>query len=1444
MTVNKSVIHYSRNVHGQPNANNVHASERTNWTVSNVSSSIDAIAQPSGSISAEYSKKIKTKATKKKPATYTIKKPWTLTAHDFLLDIPDCAYIKNITFTVRMKVSGDIKVKAPYARFNFYNGKNNVDTWKVDDTGWDEGYWYYNPSIRLSNSWQNIQYVMSGKEFRKRCYPISELRESRMGIDLRFYDASSQDSSNNVYVQYVSCTVEYELPDQKLTFDTVTSEDNPRMVTAGEDVDITVTYTNQSNASCCNGETKDIKIDLPPNVEVVNAGFNYDNGIWKVKCSPNATHNLFIRLKEWGIGENAIKFSNEEIGEYKYWIYSVPADHDVGKVTPYPQTMQKGVTSCIDFYSKVNAHDGTANFLVNVDTVNNTNPNLVWSIIEGKTSDGVSISESGDSFINFDVPVDTPVDIGFRCCFVPTYTGDDTVSVQLDSNPPVTAPYKCLDAPIFRVTSNPKNDVTDRNNAEIQVNPVTLFFGVHRVATDTELGAYVIDCSVADYDGEMITDDCTLTASIWEKIAYIGVLPLERSHYEPESTFGNDEIFKAYKNKVYAGKSGELDENITLKFKARPKDGATLQGMVELDKPTPINTVPLAFEGDILNHRGWAVFSEVKAKRTNPLWYDYEAKVKYITHDIHTKFQIFKELGVNDVNMPEMLIDTFSLGENLSNGLDVFSVDTDGGFVYDEDGEGARNIFSLDEGQFLSIKTLNSVADVSHIRFDWYSTRIDEFRENNVERIFRLTDKDGNAVLEYEYTNFKFYNDSNQQVLADHVTCDVHIRVKNSTGGWETQTFKDVDLKTEIDIEEIVTDNDNDIFYDVSYEEVDYEDTETSSSSDEFNSSTTVIAPTFDKELYDRTVVYGSSLLFRLNGNKLEIIDEGYNGREVALSDDKSITLLDGEYSFETYWLNLNQDGMTEDVVSYIDIQLAETLLNTQYSEQYSNLIVSPFPIPRKKLVFTRESEEGTIYYFNDEEPFKYLLEPYYQYHCGCDLVTREGTSLFNLNNSYSRYYIENGLVRFGFNKFNGNLSLAKWDNVSKGWITTHYFHIDEDTKFSLKSYSDDKIVIQAGTDTYFTIWRGHPYIMINHPNDTISINSKFNYAFTDKLNDEEYPFPVVFSFLNTDNLLPACIGGKTLDYDCITIDDDSITPGTNHTITLDIPETITAEESATITAVLDPVTNDGAVHFILDGVDVHTANTPFVWNYEYPAIGDHTLQAVYVGDDDDNIAFTDKIAINVQAPEPREGSYADEGTPQAETNKGKYHLTIVSAPKVMTYKDKSEVVLQLTRGQEPMRDMPIELQLPTGHTVTKYTNVNGQVSVVNYDTDYVPGRYQWGGRFYDNIDADHNGKVLLRALKWIEVEKATPSFHHNAKDFTVKKGNSLIIKLKGVEDNLTGKKITYTINGGSRKTKTTNENGNIHIACNSVGIMNIKVSFGGSTRYKELTQKFTVVVA
>lgn len=1458
MTTIKTVTHYARNVHGQPNANSNGAGNRNNWDNPQLASSADGIVAPSGSITSYYNFNFPTvyKATAKAIANAVkegmrFKKPWTLSAHDFNLDIPSCAYIRNITFTVRMKVDGNITVKAPYARFNFYNGKNIIPTWRLDDDGWDDGYYYHTPTNikKLSSNWQDFTYVMSGDDFRTQQYPISELMEQRMGIDLRWYDASNTNKKDHmVSIQWVTCTIEYELPDPIITFDTATSEDNPRVVYSGEPYIVNVNYQNRSNAGCCNGLSRDIALDLPVNadIEVLNGDVhdvtvnNVTRKVWTVPCTPNANANLQLKIRDYSIGYRPIGLSNSDIGDYKYWVYSTPSALDTGEVKPYPDTyMQKGLISCVRFESMVMARDGTANFTINMDTAHNSAENIIWTV-DDKTSDGVTLDLESltDNTVNFNVPTDTAVRIVFKGCFIPTFTGESNVSVQLGNNTPVTAPYNCYDTPVFKVRNNPETLESDRSIAEIGLNPSTINFITHRVATSTELEAYVIDCGVADYDGNMIIDDCTLQANQWEKVNYIGMVPLKHSHYDPKSTYENKEIWNNYKNKTYAGKEGAIDEDISLQFRCPPKDTITLQGLVKLDKPTPINTNWKIWEGDPLNHRGWAVFSKLEIEKTNPLWYKCDATVRYITHDIYTKFQINKGDAVNSYSMPDMVMNRFELGANLSTALDVFTIDTDGGFLFDEDGEdGARNIFSLDEGQHLNIKTRDSLADVANIRFDWYSNRNDEYVENKLSRVFRILDNDGNSIFEYEYYDFS-YDSSN------YVTCNVVARTLTDVG-WEVESPERIDLRTELTLDPIAEEGTSTEYTTVGSVESSDDEEEAEENWDYDDDIAEYIAPLVDMSNYDMSLLYGSSLEFKLNKGKLNVYDAGYNGREVAL---EGISLKNSEkYYFESEWVNNNNQGTTEDIISYIDVSLDETILNTQYSDVYKDIVVSPFPIPHKKIVFTRESQEGTLYYLTGDEPFKYLIEPYYQYYGGTDLTTAEGGSIFDLNNSHHKFFIENDLVRMSFNKRTGAITLGKYDIASKQYITTHYFHMSEDTIFSLAKYSDDKIVIKAGDDTYFTIWRGHPYIMVQNPTVDISIDSKFNYCLSDLVDGSPSAYPLIWSFMNTDNLLPVCLGGNKLDTDCIAVDDDNITSGTNHTISLTVPDNITAGAITTISSTLSPNTSDGEVHYILDGVLLEVVDSPFSFTHVFPTPKSvdeiHTLQAVYVGDDDDNIAISDIVTFKVNPPAVSEDSYVAQN--QSPTLEGQYSLRLISAPKEFTYKDKQKVVLQLKRGQSPAEHMPIELQLPNGHTVTKYTNALGQVEYENYDTEYVPGDYQWGGRFYDNIDADHDGNVLLTALKWIKIKKATPYFTHSASNNVIRKGESVRFKLHGVEAVLTGKKITYTVTGGSKNTKVTNDNGNIHIAApfKKTGTYTVKLMFAGSTRYEAITKEFTIKV-
>lgn len=1490
MTIVRTVTHYANTAHGQPNANDPSAYKRSNWTNAQNASASDVTKAPAGSAKAQYQNN--SLALTRHPLLV----PWTFTGATFNFDIPDCAYIRSIKFEVPIKLSDKASIPSPQARFNFYNGTKSISNTIKNGTGWYGGYYYHASNhANLTTSWATHTYTMSGDEFRKRGYPNSECGAVRFGIDLRWQDFKKLSKTTiDVYVKYVKCIIEYELPDESITLDRVTSGDNPRLTTCGEPYEVTMEYYNRSNAHCCGNVIKKFKLNLPPNAKILEANvwdytqgtiphdpFDFETQEWSVACVANAHSKLKVKILDFGSGLDKINL-HEQLPNgrnWDYYVYSMPNSVDVGDVTGYAGTMQKDVTSCLSFESKVNASDGYADYYIDVSYAGGTSHTgtlenvgeIKWTINKEKSSQGVSIDGSPTgNHVRVTVPRDEYVDVAFKGCFKPISLGEKYATYRLDNGATKYIDYNVINAPVYIIRNKPKLDEFDRSTEEVTLNPSIITFRTHRVASSTEIGAYVIDCGVADFDENMIEDDCTLSANVWEKLDYIGCVPLEYHHYDPESTYSNKGISESYKNKTYKGKEGVIDEDISLKFKVRPKKVPELQGLVKLDKPTPINANWRCFEGDPLNHRGWVVLSEIKTKRTNPLWYDCEAKVDYITHDINTKFQIFKELQVNTQALPELMAETYELGGNLSTALDIFRIDTDGGFIYDEDGQdGAKNLFSLDEGQHLDISTVNPLANVSQIRFDWYSTKIREIRENTIQRIFRLKDADGNAVLEYEYANFQYYE--------DYTTCDVIVRVKTLGESWQTQIYNSMDLRTEIEAdpiaddggdspEEIVIIDDDTTYYKLVMEIINNEEvptyveiTESDYDGDRYIYDDTTqtyvllqgddddnevaydpqfIAPTFDPDKYDITTVYGTSVEFLINGNKLKIYDSGYNGREIAIED---IELLKStSYTFESYWVNNNVDGTTEDVLSYIDIGLSETIIDTQYSQTYNNLMVSPFPIPYKTVVFTRESEEGTIFYLTGDEPFKYRIEPFYQYHCGCDLVTREGVSIFDLNNSYTYFYIENGLIRLGFNKFNGRLYLAKWDIVSKSWVTTHYFHMSNDVKFSLETYSDDKMVIKAGTDTFFTIWRGHPFIGIKNPNDEIFIDTTFNYCLSDKVEGQPCDYPIVHSFMNTNNKLPECIGGTKLDYDCICVDDDEISPGHEYTITLNVPsENPVAQEETTLYVNLSDYSADSSVHYIINNIDVATVEAPFNLDYTFMESGAYEVQAVYVGDDDDDIAISNKITVQVETPPEREESQIHDKPEH--TIPGEYRLRVISAPSKFTYKDGKQVVLQLTKGSTPLPGYLVELQRPDGVTQSVETDEEGKVSIKN--VDYPAGRYQWGGRFYDSDDTDHNRRLIESAFKWITIEKATPKFRDNSADGKVTKGHYLHVWLDGVSSVLKNQNIAYTIGKGSKTTKKTNDSGKIYIKFNQIGTFKIKLMYAGNKNYKAISKPFTIKV-
>ena len=72
------------------------------------------------------------------------------------------------------------------------------------------------------------------------------------------------------------------------------------------------------------------------------------------------------------------------------------------------------------------------------------------------------------------------------------------------------------------------------------------------------------------------------------------------------------------------------------------------------------------------------------------------------------------------------------------------------------------------------------------------------------------------------------------------------------------------------------------------------------------------------------------------------------------------------------------------------------------------------------------------------------------------------------------------------------------WD-----YITVASLYIKNHTDFKIGAYSDDKIEVKI-SNTVFTVYRGHPYVVVKHNNDNLYFTTSWNKVFADSVNGVE----------------------------------------------------------------------------------------------------------------------------------------------------------------------------------------------------------------------------------------------------------------------------------------------------------------------------------------------------
>ena len=1039
-------------------------------------------------------------------------KPSNLSARDFDFKLPSNAYIKGIRFDVRMKATDKLDVELPYAMLCTY-GKAYSEKYTYGNgysTGFYDGVYLVNSHDNISTNWTTYSFTMNETAVKKAGINAKNINDSLMGIELVFKDAKPTErdiSKKNfnkeveIRVGYIECTVIYDIPRYYFTHTDIASADS--IIQTGKILETTITFYQPTVA---NGKYQFFKLERNWGTEILSATSStsiYDptTGIWKVSANGKSQHKLKVRFKSHVGGYNELKL----VKQYDELPDAQKESTTKEKVAPYTigftVVRQKGDYDEVDF-THINEPHKNHYTRIAIDITGTSNDGALalslthdlqtefgkLSIDPNMTDDSVEclddLEDLDDFILTFSVPVNTPYHIGLLYEFYPLENGDETLNLQSSDTGTHKHSFKVKQPYIYHIS----NTQSDKENYAT-LNPSHLYIRNHKIETNLNSETSFIECVADNGDTLMYERGCEMNMYQWEEQDFIGCIPLEQTHFDPKSTFKDKLLDTNYKNKRYVGKELAPDEDISLNIRVHPQDVTTLQSLIKMDKPIPINTNHKSFEGDSLNHRGWVEIYSIKAEKTNPNWYKCDIDVKYLTHHLLSRFKINVGSKTNRKIIRSIMAETMASGDPLD--TEFFDIETDGTYMYIDDENipsNQRNQFSLANGQSIKIRSRQRLPSVCELNCEWSSELIEQLEENNVSRIFRLIDgttKD--VVFEYEYDDYEFFveedadENENPMYFLEAVTCNCISRVLDN-GGYKS-TENEIDLRTEFGSGSLYQ-NDS-------------------------------ILGNLD---LPSEPCYGSTLRFSLDENILTLVDDGFSSREFSIENEE----LEGQsYYWEMEWKNNNDAENSDDVVAYIDITMLTAVLNTKYSNYYGKMIVSPFAVADKKLLFTRRGEEGIIYYYEDDgEEFTYLLDPYYQYHNGTDLKTGAGISILNWDYDYNPVYIQNGLVRLGVNRLTGDIYLAKYDSHTKQYITTHRFHLKKYNDVNINTITDDKIEIQL-SNCIFTIWRGHPYIGVKHRSQDIFIDTKFDGVWAEAVgSDDPVEYPIYWDLRNSLNLI------------------------------------------------------------------------------------------------------------------------------------------------------------------------------------------------------------------------------------------------------------------------------------------------------------------------------------
>ena len=151
-------------------------------------------------------------------------------------------------------------------------------------TGWNDGRYLVVPkATKLTSTFQECTYYIDEANIQMAKYTPENLNHNQFGIDLIWQDAEfkSYNGDGKVYINYVKCIVEYDVPNYQVSItnpvaeayksfkyvvDYDGTESHPYYISCDNDFPLTVRCTNKSKAK---GSNQTVTVDVPWGTDVI-----------------------------------------------------------------------------------------------------------------------------------------------------------------------------------------------------------------------------------------------------------------------------------------------------------------------------------------------------------------------------------------------------------------------------------------------------------------------------------------------------------------------------------------------------------------------------------------------------------------------------------------------------------------------------------------------------------------------------------------------------------------------------------------------------------------------------------------------------------------------------------------------------------------------------------------------------------------------------------------------------------------------------------------------------------------------------------------------------------------------------------------------------------------------------------------------------------------------